>query len=153
MRVIEAREDLPDEVDDAIARQPRLHQLAEAPALDQVHDHELAAALRLADIEHADDVGVAEPRGGLGLAAEPREHRPVAGEPLVQDLDRDVAPELDVAAAVHRPRRAGPELGLDHVAVHHDLADEVRPARLASHHPELGACTPSPGLAVVYHDR
>ena len=58
----------------------------------------------------ADDVGVLEPGGRLGLAAEALDELGVLGEAAVQQLQRDLAPELLVLGEEHvgHPARAEP---------------------------------------------
>ena len=54
----------------------------------------------LAGVVDAHDRGVRHPRGGLRLEAEPRAERVVVREVAVEDLDRDLAAERQVVAAV-----------------------------------------------------
>ena len=76
--------------------------VAQVPALDQLHDHEVGAVV-LAPVVDGDDVGVGEVGGGLGLAAEALDERLAGGELAVEDLDRDLAAEAPVLRRRRRP--------------------------------------------------
>ena len=109
----------------------------------------------LAGVVDRDDRRVVQAGGRLRLAAEPVEEGRVAGQVGAQHLDRDVAAETDVAAAVD----------LGHAAVADELAELVparRPGEAASSnepHPvsrgmSLIVCSAAPRVGEVgLHDR
>jgi hypothetical protein len=92
---------------------PVTEQLGEGDALDVLH-HEVV----LAHVEDADDVGMGEPAGGLGLPAEPPQ---VLGTRLARQvfgfdgLDRDVPAHHRVEAAVDAAHGPVPDLGVGFV--------------------------------------
>ena len=86
----------------------------EVDALEQLQHHE-RRALVLAELVDDDDVRVLEPRRRARLAEEPRPGVGV-GQALRHDLDRHVAVERLVAAAVDRAHRALAQLAEDLVA-------------------------------------
>jgi hypothetical protein len=63
----------------------------------QVFHGDVIAAVRLAPVIDADDVGMVEPGGRLRLAAKTGHELVIAGIALVEDLDRHLAPEVGVA--------------------------------------------------------
>ena len=65
-------------------------------------DEVLLDVVRLADVEHLDDVRMAQLRHGLRLGVEARDDLLRVAQVRVDDLDRDLAPEAPVARAVHR---------------------------------------------------
>ena len=71
----------------------------EGVALDKLHD-EVVDALLLADIVDADDVAVAEARGGFGLVDEAVDVLGGAHKVGVEDLDGDLAARGELARAV-----------------------------------------------------
>ena len=89
----------------------------------------------LAEVEHGDDVRVAERRRRPGLVAEAREEVGVLAELGSQELDRDVALELRVARPVDR----------GHAALAEQLEQAVASAERA---PDLGHGVVSPLCAV-----
>jgi len=72
----------------------------EALAVDVLHG-EVVGAIGKARIVGLDDVGVAEPGGGSGLADEPVDEFLVLGEPLGEDLERDQAIHGDLPGLEH----------------------------------------------------
>ena len=92
----------------------------EGAALDVLHDDE-GAVLVLADVKDLDDVRVVEPGGEARLAREPLAHLVVAGEVVGEELDGDLAVELQVTGAVDRGHAAVAQPVLELVA----LAGEV----------------------------
>ena len=141
MGVIEAVEQRLDEVDHALARQGTGHHVVQARAARELEHHELRVLVR-ADIEHTDDILVLEASGDGRFSAKPRQHRRIVEQVIVKDLDRDVAPQLDVGAAIHGPHRAFANSRLDHVSVEHDLADQLR------HWLGLGLADAEPGARI-----
>ncbi len=93
-------------------------ELRERRALDQLHRQELHARV-LADVEHARDVAVLDPPGQAHLAAKPFDR--VVGQPVAQDLERDVLAELGVDRRVHAPHAAAAEPAHDAIAVRDQL--------------------------------
>ena len=59
------------------------------------------------------DVGMIERREQLRLAAEARKAIGLAGDGRQQDLDRDVAIQLQIACAIHLAHTAGADGGED----------------------------------------
>src|SRR5205814_4010447 len=143
--VVEPLEELAHDVDDARRRHRRLvEELREVGALGVVHHH-VAHVVDLADVDHADDVGVAQPAGELGLALEPLEDLGVLEDARVEDLDRERAADLDVAGLVHRAHRALAEAVQDLVAMGEHLADQaVGGQRLGAHQNHPTALTVAP---------
>ena len=104
-------------------------QLLEAAALDHLH-RDVVRPLGLAAVVDGDDVRVREAGGRLRLAAEALDEEVVAGVALVEDLDRDAAPELLVLGEVDVGHPAGAELAQDPVATVEERVDQgVREAR------------------------
>jgi hypothetical protein len=107
VRVLERRSDLGHQVHDLGAREPPppAQQHPGVGSAHELHDHEVPSG-----VEHGDDVRMREARAQLGLPAKAADERPVAGEALAYDLDRDVAVGSLVAGAVDRghPARAHP---------------------------------------------
>ena len=77
-----------------------------------VRHHVVEPALELARVVHLHDVRMAEPRRHAYLAQESLGANG-RGQPFVQDLDRDLAVELEVVREVDGGRAASPELALD----------------------------------------
>ncbi|MEZ4379857.1 MAG: hypothetical protein R3A79_00810 [Nannocystaceae bacterium] len=78
---------------------------AEILAVDELH-RQVDAVVVLADLIDLDDEGAREARERLGLAEHPLADLRLAGELLLDQLDRDLAIEIDVVAGVddaHRP--------------------------------------------------
>ena len=104
-------------------RAARHDQLLEAAALDHLHG-DVVRALGLAAVVDGDDVRVREPGCRLRLAAEALDEEVVARVALVEDLDRDAAPELLVLGEVDVGHAAGAELPQDPVAAVEERVDE-----------------------------
>ena len=82
------------------------NQVAQRRAIDELHDGEGQPG-RLADLVDGDDVGVVERRGRARLLGESAEAVRDRGEGLGQELDGDVAAEVEVPRTVdltHAPR-------------------------------------------------
>ena len=82
-----------------------LHHLAQGVPGDELHREE-HPALVLALVVDGDDVGVAEPGGRPGLAAEPADEGLVGGEARAHDLQRHLAVEPLVEGDVDRGHAA-----------------------------------------------
>ena len=120
-------EHLARHLDRLLDLEPLVDQLAQRGALDQLH-RDVVAVLVGAAVEDADDVLVLQPRRRRRLAAEPLDELGVAGEVLVQELERDVAAELGVAGAPDVGHAAGAEPALQPVAaVDRDSGFELHP--------------------------
>jgi hypothetical protein len=92
-------------------------QLRAGVARDVLHHDEVPVlAVVEAEVEHLDDVGVHQPRGRQGLAAEARHERGVVGEMLGEQLDRDVALQALVEREVNGRHAADSEAPVDPVA-------------------------------------
>ncbi len=90
-------------------KRPARQDLPQALPLDQLHDDE-APVLRLPHLVDDDDRRVVQGRRGPRLLLEPRKELRVAGDPLREDLQRDVPREARVAGPVdlaHPPRPQG----------------------------------------------
>ena len=98
-----------------------MQQVAQRAAADQLHDQE-DQALVAALVADRDDVGVAEHRGGAGLAGEPVDERRVVGQVLGHDLDRDRAVQPQVGGGVDGRHAAAGEPLLEAVAPLEDQA-------------------------------
>ena len=96
---------------DRTALDEALHGLARA----QLH-HDERAALVLLDVVDDADVRVVERGGEARLALEAREHGRIRRQRGRQELERDVAIEVQVVGAIHDSHPAGAELRLDPVA-------------------------------------
>lgn len=86
--------------------------VVEVVALEQLHCEEDGAARGLAEVGDLHDVGVADLRGGLGLAAEAVAELGIGGEPGGEDLDGDLGAEAKVLGLVdgaHAALAEGPE--------------------------------------------
>src|SRR5712671_165926 len=62
------------------------------------------------DVEDADDVGMPQPRRELRLATEALHDAGVGGERRMQDFDRHVTLEREIARAVYAPEATGADL-------------------------------------------
>ena len=103
---------------------------AEAPALEQLDDHE--RLLVLAPVVDRHDVRVVQRGGDLGLGAEPAQEARVLREGGVQHLDRDPPAEADVFGRVDPPARTGADRHEESVPVREDASGQVVPG--ARHH-------------------
>ncbi|MFN8555834.1 MAG: hypothetical protein U0531_00260 [Dehalococcoidia bacterium] len=87
------------------APRENVHQRA---ALDQFH-RQIGAAVRLARVQHLDDVGMADLRQQPPLAHEARPGFGVEREMGVQDLERDISVEQRIIGAVDDGEATGAE--------------------------------------------
>ncbi len=71
-------------------------------ALTRQAHHEVAPPVRLAGVEHRDDVGVIERREGVAFPFEPQAERRVGPHRPAHQFHRGAAAEGGVARAVHR---------------------------------------------------
>ena len=126
VREAERREDLARVVDRDPERRraARDEQLLQRPPLDVLH-RDVVRPLRLAAVVDRDDARMREAGGVLRLAAEALDELVVARVPVVEDLDRDAAPELLVVREVDVRHPAGAELPDDQVAPVEERVDEV----------------------------
>jgi hypothetical protein len=90
------------------------HRLEVGPG-EQLHGDERQSAV-LAQLVDGDDVRVLEAGGCLGLDLEPAPAVGVEGPLRVEGLDRDLALERLVEAAVHHPHPAAADAARDHIA-------------------------------------
>src|SRR5690606_22826759 len=91
----------------------------------EVLHHEIErTVLELAEVEDADDVVVADAGRGLRLASEALDDARVVGVMRVQDLDRDLVADEEVARRVDRAHPALADLVEDFVAVLEHSTDE-----------------------------
>ena len=140
VRVLEGLEDAVDVAHGIVDRHGAgRDDVLEERAVDELH-HDVgngsngAVGTRLgvlAGIEDAHDRGMRHPRSGLRLHAETRAEGVVACEVAVEELDRDLAAERHVVAAVDR----------GHATATDELIDSVAPrkhARLSCHGHSLG---------------
>jgi hypothetical protein len=98
-------------------------QLREVLAVEQLHHEVGRTAVEPPDVEHPADVVAAQPRAGLGLAQEPRDHAGVLGHRLVQHLDGNALLELKVGRDRDHAHAALAEDALDAEPVADDRAD------------------------------
>ena len=118
---VERRRDARADVDRQLGREAGLHveELAQALAVDELHDDGLAA-LVLEDVVDGDDVRVGEAGDGDRLAAEPLGDDGVRREARLEPLERDLAVEGDVRRQPHLGHAALGEPPLEPVAVVED---------------------------------
>ena len=91
-------------------------EIGERPTLDELHHDVLPVAVGSGVVD-ADDRGLVQPRGRLGLTAEPGDEPRVTRELGEQDLDRDRSMEHRVEAAVDLGHPARTDPRFDPVAV------------------------------------
>jgi hypothetical protein len=120
-----------------IVRRP-LEARAQGVTLEQLGDDEPVVRLAAVVVD-AEDVRVRERGERLGLALEAREHRGIASERGGEDLERDVAIELEVARAVDLAHAAGAD-GRD---------DFVRPESVAGREPHGEIVSPAGQLSAI----
>jgi hypothetical protein len=99
------------------------HDRGEVLAVHQLPHDELVAALVLAEVEHRDDVRMAQGRGGPRLVAEPGDEVGILPELGPQDLHRHVPLQLGVACAVDRGHATLAQELHEAVATAEDAAD------------------------------
>src|SRR4029079_2428738 len=90
----------------------------------EVLHRDVVRALGVAAVVDRDDVRVGEPGGVLRLAAEALDELVVGRVPVVEDLDRDPAPELLVLGEIDVGHAAGAELADDLVTAVEDRVDQ-----------------------------
>ncbi len=149
------------DVERLLDREPAalLEVAAQADAVEQLLDDVVGGVAPLPDLEHADDVGVLDARGGARLAAEAPHHVGVPGDVGVQHLERHAAADPGVLRLEDGAHRALPDLPDQHelAADHHPGAEggdarprlgidraRLHPASLLPSAPSRGVC---PGLA------
>ena len=132
VRVRERRGDAAADAHDLadLERRPVLLALAQRLPLDERHDV-VEPALRLARVEHGNDAGVAQQRGGANLAGETlRPYR--LGDVRTQHLERHRAMGvLAVAGEIDRAHAAACDHALDVIALSHRPAQLVERGGLA----------------------
>jgi hypothetical protein len=143
--VVQALQHRADQRDDPGRRHRRLdEELRQVGALREVHHH-VVHVVELADVDHPDHVGVAQPARELGLALEALLDLRIGQQPRVQHLDRERAADLDVARLVDHAHRALAEPVQDLVALGEDLADQpVGRDGLGAHQNRPTAVTATP---------
>src|SRR6476646_3405365 len=104
-------------------RAPTDDQLLQRPPGKVLH-RDVVGALRLAAVVDRDDVRVGEPGGVLRLAPKPLDERVVCRVAVVEDLDRDPAPEFLILGEVDVRHPAGAELADDSIAAVEDGVDQ-----------------------------
>src|SRR5204862_5411707 len=126
-----------------VQRSPPVAQaIRERPALDVLHD-DVGTVLVHADVEHLDDIRVIEPGGEASLAREALAHLVIPGEVVGEQLDRDLAVELEVAGAIDRGHPSVAEPVLELVAVTSEPA--LHPGSPSSFALPGGSFPPWPG--------
>ena len=95
-------------------------EVLERLALHVLHD-DVVRAVDLAPVVDADEVGVVQAGGGLGLAAEALDEGGVVEEALQQHLERHAAAQGEVLAEVDVGHAAAAELAQHAVAAAHHL--------------------------------
>ena len=112
-----AAQDLVDQVDRALGLERRLvgDDLLQRAPVEVLH-RDVVRAVVLAAVVDGDDVLMLEPGRARRLAAEALDELLVLGEAAVEDLQRDLAPELEVLGAVDLGHPAGAEAVVDAVA-------------------------------------
>ena len=128
---VEGRRDARADVDRQLGAEPGLHveQLAQALAVDELHDDGLAA-LVLEHVVDGDDVRVGQAGDGDGLAAEALGDDGVGGQARLEPLEGDLAVERDVGGQPHLGHPALGQPPLEPVAAgEHDRRLGARRAR------------------------
>ena len=92
-------------------------------AVEVLHDDVWRAPVGLVEIDHLDDVGVAQTAGQFGLAAEAGNSLGVDGRLAEEQLDRKAPLQAQVGRLVHHPHPALTDDALDAVGVVQNLAD------------------------------
>ena len=83
-------------------------QLAQIQAVYKFH-HQITMSTRFAEVVDSDNVGVIQPRQGLGFACEPFDELPVPVLFLGQDFERDNAVQARLPGLVHHAHAAAAE--------------------------------------------
>ena len=119
----------------------RPERVGERLARDTLH-HEVVDPLLGSRVVHGDEPGMREPRGRQRLTPEPFDERPVAGQPISEDLDRDRSVQDPIGREVDLGHAAAPEELADRIAVgQHPTLDRhtsrlrggtLRPAKAAA---------------------
>ncbi len=118
---------------------------AERRPLREVHG-DVGAALVLAEVVDADDRGVVELGGGLGLAEEAPARHVVLEVPREEDLERERPVELGVARAVDDAHAAARDLLEEHVAPERsERGRRERSRRRGARRRPVGAGAADPG--------
>ncbi len=136
MREAERAEHLAGELDRVADRERPAgdDELLQAPPVEVLH-RDVVGALGLAPVVDRDDVRVREAGGVLRLAAEALDERLVVRVAVVQDLDRNPAPELLVLGQVDVCHPARAELPDDPVAPVEERVDQgVDESHVLGHH-------------------
>ena len=115
--------DLDRELERALHRQgaDTADELLQILAGDELEDDERQAVM-VSTVDHGDDVLVREAGDELRLAPEPVDDVLLGQQPLVEDLQRDVALEHAVVRAVHARHAAGPDELTQLVPIRDDVA-------------------------------
>ncbi len=118
-------EHLLEQLERAVGRHRRFlaHEVAQRAAGDVLHD-EIGDVAVAALVEDRDHVAVVELGGRLGLADETVGELLVVAEPVVHDLDRDLAVEPAVDSKEHAGHAAACNAVADQVAVVEDASDQ-----------------------------
>jgi hypothetical protein len=103
--------------------------------VDEVHDQVEEASLAAPEVDHGDQLGVAELTGEGGLLGEAGAHAGIGDQVAEEDLDREAAGEAEVAGAVDHPHRALADQLLEEVAAGQLHAEQ----RVAVARGQLGA--------------
>ena len=127
VRALEGIADLRTDAHEALRRQRALglEDLVERAADDELHDEIEQTVVGLAEVEDRDRVRMREPARELRLAEEPLDHDSLGDEARGHDLDRDLAADRVLGAAVDRAHPALPELLDDRVATIELAADQL----------------------------
>ena len=122
---LQGHEDLGGEVDSLLPADGAflLDILLQGDAVDKLHDDVLDLVAK-ADIVHLDNVGVVEPRDGLGLIAETAQEIAVVGKFFLQNLDGHPAALHAVVGLVDIGHAAHADKLVDFVPAIQALADE-----------------------------
>ena len=111
----EALGDLRGQVDGPLRLDPAAaDHVVQGEALDQLH-HDVRLAERLADLVDGDDIGMVQRRGGAGLLRKPRQPIGVGGVLRRQELDGDVALQIEIARAKDLAHPSGTDAGEEFV--------------------------------------
>ena len=98
--------------------------LVEILALEKLHHQIRFARRRGAEVEHVDDVRMAELRGDLRFATKSREGFLVGRELASEDLDRNALGESELGALIDGPHPAAPDQARHAIQVLKDGSDD-----------------------------
>ena len=97
---------------------------AKVDAVQELHDQEVVAVVRLIKVGDINDIFMPDLAGGFGLLVEAAHHGRVAHQVAGQDLHRHALVDFGVLSFIHRPKATGPHPPNHAVAVDQTAPDE-----------------------------